>query len=154
MNHSHRRNNRGSFKGKFEKMRGNVFQLAEESRNTNQFTKTLEALWFCVIFDFGKHFGDLAPYFRDPCQEPTIELPADEPPMPRDTRSYIMWECEVRSYVKRLSALPSNKLKLYTVIWLQCSHSVKMKLQATAGYKEAKESHDCKWILTNLRNIC
>ena len=50
--------------------------------------------------------------------------------------------------------MEGNKLKLFTVILLQCIQSVKMKLEATAGYEAAKGANDCLWILTTLKNVC
>ena len=37
---------------------------------------------------------------------------------------------------------------------MQCSQSVKLKLEATAGYEKAKAGSDCLWVLTTLKNIC
>ena len=43
---------------------------------------------------------------------------------------------------------------MFTVIMLQCSQSVRTKLEATAGYEGAKATNDCLWALTTLKNIC
>ena len=149
------------FKGKVEKMGGNVFQLAEEARKSNQFSQTMDALRDYVRIELD-HALDLAPLFATPCQQPDIPEPDEQPPMSadgvnrvtRDNRGYIRWKAECDSYFVRIDALAANSLKLYTVIILQCSQSVKMKLEATAGYEPAKATCDCTWLLTTLKNVC
>ena len=54
-----------TFRGKVEKMGGNVFQLAEEARKGNQFTQTLEALKDYVAIKMD-HAKDLAPLLESP----------------------------------------------------------------------------------------
>ena len=149
------------FKGKVEKMGGNVFQLAEEGRKGNQFTQTLEALknYAAIELEYAK---DLGPLFESPSRKAELTEPEDLPPMSadkvnrvtRDHRHYIAWKFECESFNTRATALEANQLKLFTVILLQCSQSVRMKLEATAGYKKAKEENDCLWALTTLKNIC
>ena len=146
------------FKGKVDKMGGNVFQLAEEGRKGNQFTQTLEALRDYVAIKMD-HAKDLAPLLESPSRAATLTAPADQPPMSangvsrvtRDHRLYIAWRFECENYNSRAEALEANQLKLFTVIILQCSQSVRTKLEATAGYKKAKATNDCLWALTTLK---
>ena len=150
-----------TFKGKVEKMGGNVFQLAEEGRKGNQFTQTLEALKNYVAIEMD-HAKDLAPLLESPSRAATLTEPSDLPPtgadginrVTRDHRLYIAWKFECESYNSRAVALEANQLKLFTVILMQCSQSVKLKLEATAGYEKAKAGSDCLWVLTTLKNIC
>ena len=72
----------------------------------------------------------------------------------RDHRLYIAWKFDCENYNSGAVALEANRLKLFTVILLQCSQSVKMKLEATVGEKKAKAESHCLWILTTLKNIC
>ena len=74
--------------------------------------------------------------------------------MTRDNRLYIAWRFECENYNSRAEALEANQLKLFTVIMLQCSQSVRTKLEATTRYKKAKATNDCLWALTTLKNIC
>ena len=71
------------FKGKVDKMGGNVFQLAEEGRKGNQFSQTLEALrdYVAIEMDYAK---DLAPLLESPSRAATLTEPADQPPMSAD----------------------------------------------------------------------
>ena len=72
-----------TFKGKVEKMGGNVFQLAEEGRKGNQFTQTLEAVKDYVAIEL-EHAKDLAPFFESPSKAATLNEPQDQPPMSAD----------------------------------------------------------------------
>ena len=109
-----------------------------------------------------EHAKDLAPLLESPSRAATLTEPDDQPPMSadgvnrvtRDHRLYIAWKFECKNYNSRAVALEANQLKLFTVILLQCSQSVKTKLEVTAGYEGAKAKNDCLWILTSLKNIC
>jgi hypothetical protein len=147
-----------NFKGKVDKMGGNVFQLADEGRKGNQYTLTLEALADYAAIELERP-KDLSPLFESPCATPTILEPSDQPPMSadgvnrvtRDHRLNIAWKFECESYNSRVVDLATNLHKLFTVILLQCSQNVKSKLESTPGYAAAKGSNDCKWLLTNLK---
>jgi hypothetical protein len=157
----HKKKEKENFKGKIDKMDGNVFQLAEESRKGNQFTQTMEALQSYVTIELDNS-KDLAPLFETPSAKPAIIEPSDHPPMSidginrvtRDHRKYIAWKFECESYNTRIVALEVNSRKLFTVILLQCSQSVKAKVEGTTGYAGAKTTNDCCWLITTLKNIC
>ncbi len=72
----------------------------------------------------------------------------------RDHRAYRQWQLQCDDYYVRAAALVTNKNKLFTVTLMQCSPSVKLKLQASSGYTFAKSTSDCKWLMTNLKNVC
>jgi Reverse transcriptase (RNA-dependent DNA polymerase) len=157
----HKKKEKDAFKGKVEKMDGNVFQLAEEGRKGNQFTQTLEALQDYAAIEL-EHAKDLSPLFGTPCCNATIPQPSDQPPMSadgvnrvtRDHRLYIAWKFECENHNSRKVALATNQHKLFTVILLQCSQSVKSKVESTTGYETAKSDHNCQWLITTLKNIC
>ena len=107
------------------------------------------------------HAKDLAPLFATPCAAATIATPPDQPPLgtdgirvTRDHRLYNAWKYECDNYNERNATLETNLLKLFTVVLLQCSPGVKLKLESTAGYAAAKLSSDCMWLITTLKNIC
>lgn len=149
------------FKGKVEKMGGNVFQLADENRKGNQFTHTLEALCDYATIELD-HAQDLASLFLTNATTPSITAPTDEPPLLADKvtraglhhRQYLEWKFECTTYNTRMAVLRTNLNKIFTVALLQCSPSVKAKLEATTDYEKSKAAHDCAWLLKTLRNIC
>jgi hypothetical protein len=142
--HEHKKKDRETFKGKIEKMDGNVFQLPEEGRKGNQFTLTLEALANYATIEYD-HAKDLRPLFESPCSKAKLKEPPDLPPMssdgvtrvPREHRKYIEWKFECESFNTRTTTLASNQHKLFTVTLLQCSQSVKNKVEATVNAKAA-----------------
>ena len=77
-----------TFKGRVEKMGGNVFQLAEEGRKGNQFTQTLEALKSYVAIELD-HAKDLAPLLESPSRAATLTEPSDLPPMTADGVNWV-----------------------------------------------------------------
>ena len=99
---------------------------------------------------------------ESPSRAATLTEPDDQLPMTangvnritRDHRLYIAWKFECENNNSRAMALEANRLKLFIVILLQCSQSVKMKLEATVGYERAKAGSNCLGILTTLKNIC
>jgi hypothetical protein len=60
---------------------------------------------------------------------------------------------EVEQYVLQLAQLKENKVILYTIIWEQCTKSLRIKLKGTDGYEAAKDTNDCIWLLTTIRGI-
>ena len=60
---------------------------------------------------------------------------------------------EVEQYVLQLAQLKENKVILHTIIWEQCTKSLRIKLKGTDGYEAAKESTDCIWLLSTIRGI-
>jgi hypothetical protein len=149
------------FKGKTEKMYGNVFQLAKETRKGNQFTQTMQAIRDYVASEFEDPL-DLTPLFRDPCEDAEIEDLGNQAPMSedgvnrvgRDHGLYIEWKDERTNYKSRMKTLDNNKHRLFSVVISQCSPGVKLKLEATNGYEASYELNDCYWLLTTLKNIC
>jgi hypothetical protein len=158
---SNHKKEREPFKGKSDKMAGNVFQLAAEGRKANQFTLTLQALHNLANVEMD-NAKDLAPFFEDRCRDAKIEEPDDKPPMlkdgktraGRDHRLYIQWKDQCEQYNQRMRDLSNNKVKIFTITLQQCSQSVTNKIEATSGFAKAKASFDCQWLLTTIKNVC
>jgi hypothetical protein len=157
---------RETFKGKVAAMDGHVFQLAEESRQPNQYTKTMKQLQSYVSVVM-KHSTDLDPLFAKPAGDPVISEPDDLPPIVSGTvkggnavraeprsRKYIDWKFECETYNERKVALKANVRKLFSEILYQCSPSVISKLESLDGYERAAELRDCKWLVTKVKTIC
>jgi uncharacterized membrane protein YgcG len=160
-NDNNRKKDREVFKGKSDKMGGNVFQLAAEGRKANQYTLTIQALQNLANVEMD-NAKDLAPFFEDPCREVVIDEPDDEPPMSadgttrvgRDHRLYIQWKDQCEQYNQRSRDLANNKVKIFTIVLQQCSQSVTNKIEATSGFAKAKADFDCQWLLTTIKNVC
>jgi hypothetical protein len=149
------------FKGKITKLSGSVFQLTEEGAKHNQFTETLTAIKKYMYIEYN-HVDDLSSLFQTVCVDATLAEPPDEPPfgadkttrVTRDHRLYHDWKDECSEYRTRLTAMKSNRIKLFNTILLQCSQDVEQKLEATAGHDAAVATHDCLWLIRTLKDVC
>jgi hypothetical protein len=108
------------------------------------------------------HVDDLSSLFQTPSTDATLDEPPDEPPfgsdgithVTRDHHLYHDWKDECTDYRTRMTAMKSNRIKLFNTILLQCSNNVEQKLEATTGYKSAVVTHDCLWLIRSLKNVC
>jgi hypothetical protein len=156
-----RKKEREPFKGKSDKMGGNVFQTEAEGRKANQFSETLKALRDYANVEL-ENPQDLAPWFEDPCGAVVIQEPPDEPPLMddgvtrvgRDHRKYIQWKCQCEQFNQKEKDLETNKVKIFTILMQQCSPSVANKVEASKGHEQAKKIYDCKWLITTIKSVC
>lgn len=65
-----------------------------------------------------------------------------------------LWTMKVEDYVMQKAQVDENKTILYTIIWEQCTTSLRIKLKGTDGYEDAKGNNDCVWLLISIRGIC
>jgi hypothetical protein len=156
-----RKKEREPFKGKSDKMGGNVFQTEAEGRKANQFSETLKALRDYANVEL-ENPQDLAPWFEDPCGAVVIQEPPDEPPLMddgvtrvgRDHRKYIQWKCQCEQFNQKEKDLETNKVKIFTILMQQCSPSLANKVEASKGHEQAKKIYDCKWLITTIKSVC
>jgi hypothetical protein len=156
-----RKKEREPFKGKSDKMGGNVFQTEAEGRKANQFSETLKALRDYANVEL-ENPQDLAPWFDEPCAAVVLSVPPDEPPLGsdgttrvgRDHRKYIQWKNQCEQFNQKEKDLEANKVKIFTILTQQCSPSVTNKVEASKGYEQAKKSYDCKWLITTIKSVC
>jgi hypothetical protein len=80
-NDNSRKKEREPFKGKSDKMAGNVFQLAAEGRKANQYTLTIQALNNLANIKMDD-VKDLAPFFKRPLPR-RCDLRSPSPTMSR-----------------------------------------------------------------------
>ena len=140
---------RTRFKGSTEEMNGNVFECYEEQSDRRQFAKTLEALESYVKTKLA-FSEDLAPLFGMEISEPTIEKPDDPGPNPTETDKLI-WQEEVKEYVKRNRTLKGNLANVHAVIWSQSSEAMRSKVKALVEYEQRAKANDCTWMLQQIK---
>jgi hypothetical protein len=83
LTNKNRKKEREPFKGKSDKMGGNVFQTEVEGRKANQFSETLKALRDYANVEL-ENPQDLAPWFDEPCGTVVLQEPPNEPPLKSD----------------------------------------------------------------------
>jgi len=59
----------------------------------------------------------------------------------------------VEAYSFKLLQLIENKTIVFTMVWDQCSKSMRIQVKGTDGYDSAKDACDCKWLVMTIRAI-
>jgi hypothetical protein len=132
-------------------MNGRVFECFDKQSNRRQFNRTLEALEEYAKKTL-KHLEDLAPLFVEQITLPTLDEPDD--PDPNATRTQMLiWNKEVKEYVKRARQLRGNLATLYAVAWGQCSETMRAKVKSLEDYTERTGDNNCVWLLTQIRAV-
>jgi hypothetical protein len=139
------------FTGGTTEMNGNVFQCYEEQDDRRQYAKTLEALGSHARKTM-KYSEDLAPLFAETMCAPTITEPEDLDSNASTTKQLIYNE-QIKEYVRRERELKGNMNALYSVVWEQCSDTMKAKVKAVTTYKEKAAALDCFWLLKQIKAI-
>jgi hypothetical protein len=132
-------------------MNGHVFKCFDEQSDRRQFNRTVEALEEYAKKTL-KHSEDLAPLFVDQITLPTSDEPDDPDPNATQTQTLI-WNEEVKEYVKRARQLRGNLATLYTVAWGQCSETMRAKVKLLEDYTERTGDNDCAWLLKQIRAV-
>jgi hypothetical protein len=146
-----RTSNAPTFKGSVKEMNGHVFQCyGETSSNKTQFNRTIEELDGYVGINF-KHSEDIKKMVK------TMEdKEFTEPKDPKDdaTKTQLkIWEKSVENYVKRTDTYEDNKSTLYSVLWGQCSDTMKTKIRSITVYDTMSEHSDSLTLLKEIKGI-
>jgi hypothetical protein len=157
-NGSHSQNNQdkkkivgSGFKGESSEMKGHVFQLAHETNNAQQFTKTMDMLKSYVPERFTNPM-DVLLIFKVPHELPFITEP-DPPEDAEDSFQRKHWERLFDDYLSRENQLKGNLARLYNLIWGQCSKALKEKLKSRQGYSNAQEANDASWLVISIKEL-
>ena len=132
-------------------MNGHVFECFEEQSDRKQFDKTVEALAEYAKKTL-KYSEDLAPLFGDTITLPVLGEPEDLDANANQTQTLI-WNEEVKEYVKRTRQLRGNLATVYAVAWGQCSEAMKAKVKSLDEHTERSGNNDCAWLLEQVRAI-
>ena len=133
-------------------MKGNVFQTLAESKNRQQFLKTVEALERYSNKKL-KHLGDLQHLFQMH-ELPTLKSPGDiTDSEAKNPAKLLIWQEGMKSYLKREQVLKDNLRDLFSVIWGQCSTSIQSSIRQEDSYEEKKTDADCGWLLREIKCI-
>jgi hypothetical protein len=132
-------------------MNGNVFQCPEEQRDGTQYAKTVEALDAYVKKTL-TYSADLAPLFAAKHGAPTVALPVEVAASAGELARMI-FQGEVKEYVKRTRALQSNLAAIYAVIWGQCSEDMQARVKTNEAYEPKSVANNCAWLLNSIRSV-
>ena len=140
------------FKGATDEMQGNVFKCYDEQVDRRQYVKTMESLEIYSKMNF-KFFEGVKPLFAVTMAAPNVPLPNDPGPETTEMEK-IIWKEQVKGYYIRTTMLTGNTAALFTVIWGQCSKSMKAKVKTTRGYdKKSAATNDSYWVLKQIKLV-
>ena len=57
---------------------------------------------------------------------------------------------EIKKYVKKISTLRQNIIRIYRIIWGQCSQALQREWEEDPDYKTHSTTYDCPWMYTNI----
>jgi hypothetical protein len=124
---------RAAFKGSSSDLNGHVFECFHEQSDHRQFKKTMEALdeYSKKTLRYSK---DMAPLFADTINILTINKPGNLPADANQTQALI-WNEEVKEYVKGTWTMQGNLATVYAVAWGECSKAIKAKIKSLQEYE-------------------
>ncbi len=100
-----------------------------------------------------KNAGDLMPLYTD-LQDPVIEKP--EPLSVEDAEVLIeqlLWKETVKDFIARRRSLVDNLRAVYSVVWGQCSPTMKAKLMSMDDYESQSRNCACAWLLRQIKAV-
>ena len=59
-----------------------------------------------------------------------------------------------REYGKRKSQSQQNIVKLYGIVWVQCSHTIQYESTSDTKYEDMSEIYNIVWIMKQLKLLC
>jgi hypothetical protein len=135
-------------------MNGHVYQTFNESDDKRQFGKTTEALGRWINMNT-KNSGDLMALYTD-LRDPTTAITRPENLDAADADDPIeqlLWKETVKDYITRRRSLVDNLRAVYSVIWGQCSPTMKAKLMSLTNYEAQSRACDCVWLLQQIKAV-
>jgi hypothetical protein len=140
------------FSGATDGMQGHIFGCSEEHGDRRKYTKTIAALQHHTsTFPNSEDFQSL---FKTTPTSPVIDEP-DEPKKnePRCEVKTLIFQEEVKYYVKRKTTLRSNLVAIWNTVIGQCTDLMKTKLESYPTYTAMEDARDCPWLLATILSI-
>jgi hypothetical protein len=142
------------FRGNTDGMKGHVYQCHSETIDKQQFLKTNSILEEHInkTFTFP---ADIAPVCKAGFVIPTIVQPPNltEEEYKTDMGKKMIWEIEIKTFMKRRDMQESNKRAVYAIIWGQSSPMMQSKIESLDAHKIKSEACDCVWLLQEIQGV-
>ena len=148
---------KSDFKGGITELNGHVFEVGSETTKSNQFAQTVEEIgdYMARKYDYG---GDVARMLRE---NKEIDFESLKPPYPvKDGDSkpehkvaLKIWERKINKFADREDQYMRNKEALFSIIWAQCSDTMKAKVRTLRDYKTLRQNQDCLRLLQEIQGI-
>ena len=145
--------NKTKFNGANESLNGNIFDFGSHGHR-EMYSKTMKAInnYIGQTFD---NPGDI---------QTTIEqMEKYEIPMPLEPDNYgtedenkteaLIFEKQINRYILREELLNNNITKVFSLVWGQCTDTLKAKLESTNNWKDIQKNKDALQLLKEIKNI-
>ena len=122
-----------------------------ETSNKNQFNRIVEELDGYIGTINLKHSEDIKMMVKK-MDDTVITVPMD--PKSTATKTELkIWDKTVESYVKRIDLYAENKSTIYSVLWGQCSDTMKTKIKALANFETMSDHSNSLTLLKEIKGI-
>ena len=161
MNNYQRTNTLNTFKGETPGMNGHVFQTHVKQKKRGQFQDTLDALKVYASTTYHKDINHLTILFSE-LKTPEVAQPLELVKIKRkDTDgkistvitkfSEIVFQEQVKLWIKETSSLKATTQSLYNIVWGQCSKLMQNKLKAIKDFQTMENNDDVTLLLKEIR---
>jgi hypothetical protein len=142
-----------TFFGNTDGMKGNVFQCHGETTNKQQFLKTVGVLDEHInkTFSYPQDIASVCKDFSLLALTQPANLTRKE--YDEDMGKKMIWETNMKSYIKRTEMMESNVRAIYAIVWGQCSPMMQSKLESLDNYTKKNQECDCLWLLKEIQGI-
>ncbi len=130
------------FEGRCDELKGHVYNCSNPRQPLDEFTRTTKAIAEYTGFKFGAEVKITI----ETLKKPTLPMPKD-PPEDATATAKRIWERRVDAYLKAETTIDSDLKKVYSLIYGQCSDSLRAKLEAIPNHETA----DAIGLLKNIK---
>jgi hypothetical protein len=140
-----------NFKGSVPDV-GAVIRTMAESKTQGSYKAFQEKLVGYIMEKY-EHPRDIAPIVRD---LEDMDLEQHEPQDPEEDASATKVQIhreKVKRHLNQMEALEDNKMRVYGVVWGQCTTALQAELRGVQDFKEKNSAYDCLWVLQQVKLI-
>jgi hypothetical protein len=141
-----------SFTGDTSDMNCHVYQTFNENDDKRQFGKTTEALGRLINMHT-RNSGDLMVLHTD-LEDPAIEKLKPISDEDKDNpMEQLLWKESMKDYITCRQSLIDNLCAIYSVVWGECSPTMKAKLMSVNDYETKSRACVCVWLLQQIKGV-
>jgi hypothetical protein len=133
-------------------MKGNVFQCHGETKDKQQFQKTLAVLAIHINKSF-KESADVASVCESFTTNVLVRPPTPTDEELKDLGAKLEWENDMTYFSKRKTIMANNLRGIHGIVWGQCSLMMRSKVESMDHYREKNLKCDCIWLLKAIQAI-
>jgi hypothetical protein len=84
---------------------------------------------------------------------PTVPANLEKSVYEGDMAKRMIWETNMKTYMKRADKMEANIRAIYTIVWGQSSPMMQSKLESLDDYSGRSTDYDCVWLLKEIQGI-